>query len=639
MGQLHELVEKLCRQFPEEPVELIKEVCAQTPDECVASFRLYSRHEYHRDPYPEVPVVRPLPPLPRNTFNGFPTSPLPPNLPLAAGDGMFSMPTEEHHPQREAEADCPACLRRLNLIMSSHTYPYKYECKECGTSIRVAVPLDDIQRTSETVESTRTTWPACEFCGYQMPSLTDRSIHMNSNHPAELHDMQKLRDYFRTTTPPDLEAEAMRKKMEEWGKMVGTMVGHRLDNDTTYQFKVETVKQIEVMVRNLFPQAKVYLFGSTVSGISEKKSDIDVAVKLGQKTRGVVRDVAAIDSIFHVLSKTGLPWAPGDWGLRKVTRTRVPILGNIPSPISSYTPGKELSRTLMWVVRQEDYEKHVANINTKFKPPPKRVSVDKASQSIFAVFDNETDALQAKMKDTTAVFPDPSAVPIAFQTMWDLSLRFFGVRNSFLLRRYLSSPEMRLGAAAAKIWSRKVGLNDHRNGMLSSYAVTIMFIYAMLAESRCAYIDPESIDPHDVEAPTFDDSISPIPPFAGSLEGSQTDGGLFLRFLRFYAVDFQWSQSVITLSENPAKRVVVRSDRNWVEENEVIVDRAKSIYYRICIEDPYEKADSPPLPGGRLNLGRKVPSLRALRVQKSFRDSWTEALEAPQPISAILQGP
>lgn len=68
---------------------------------------------------------------------------------------------------------------------------------------------------------------------------------------------------------------------------------------------------------------------------------------------------------------------------------------------------------------------------------------------------------------------------------FDLSLSIDGLKNSLLLRSYMAGdPRLRLGVLCAKQWGREQQILNARRGWISPYALTIMYIYFMLATRR-----------------------------------------------------------------------------------------------------------------------------------------------------------
>merc|ERR1712100_746865 len=92
-----------------------------------------------------------------------------------------------------------------------------------------------------------------------------------------------------------------------------------------------------------------------------------------------------------------------------------------------------------------------------------------------------------------------------------------GVINSRWLRRFLcKEPSLRVAALWIKAWSKAAGINDGRQGWLTSYAFLILFVYYAVATGRTRYYDPRK---HQVEC----DSASTCPRFLGPIGAGATN--------------------------------------------------------------------------------------------------------------------
>ena len=113
---------------------------------------------------------------------------------------------------------------------------------------------------------------------------------------------------------------------------------------------------------------------------------------------------------------------------------------------------------------------------------------------------------------------DPSSTGGFSYLDFDLTTRLLGARNSWLLRRYMAqSQHARVGALFVKQWSKACGINQSSKGLLSSYGVTILWVFFLLRSGRLAWVDPQSV------------SISTVPdtplPFLPLLPPSSNKGG------------------------------------------------------------------------------------------------------------------
>merc|ERR1711957_304682 len=139
-----------------------------------------------------------------------------------------------------------------------------------------------------------------------------------------------------------------------------------------------------------------------------------------------------------------------------------------------------------------------------------------------------------------------------------------------------------------KAWSKRVGINDSRNGYLTSYAIVIMLIYYRLRRGRTEWCAPLSIRLRDCErlpSPmgVVPDDISQLQSEVGSVLGG---------FWHFYACEFEWDHEVVSINEAPDGGCwaisLEKSALGW--DRPPAKDRQKELgrYNFACIADPYE---------------------------------------------------
>ncbi|NWQ74252.1 GLD2 polymerase, partial [Columbina picui] len=130
-----------------------------------------------------------------------------------------------------------------------------------------------------------------------------------------------------------------------------------------------------------------------------------------------------------------------------------------------------------------------------------------------------------------------------------------GIRNTFLLRSYAYiENRVRPLVLAIKKWARFHDINDASRGTLNSYSLVLMVLHYLqtLPEPVLPSLQkkyPESFDPtmhlHLVhQIPTT------IPPYL-SRNGSSL-GDLLIGFFKYYATEFDWSHQMISVREAKA---------------------------------------------------------------------------------------
>ncbi|XP_077571249.1 poly(A) RNA polymerase GLD2-like [Stigmatopora nigra] len=200
------------------------------------------------------------------------------------------------------------------------------------------------------------------------------------------------------------------------------------------------------------------------------------------------------------------------------------------------------------------------------------------------------------------------------QLIFDLNVNnTVGIRNTFLLRSYAYvEPRIRPLIIVIKKWASHHKINDASQGTLSSYALTLMVLHYLQTRDkpvvRSLQLDfPECFDPNL--------AIEVIPERAKRIPRFRSDNGsslglLLLGFFRYYAKEFSWEKSVIS----------VRTGKALPKEHPQWRDKF------ICIEEPFE----------RNNVARAVhrrDKFDAIKTQ--FSMSWM-ALNNSLDLNAIL---
>ena len=83
------------------------------------------------------------------------------------------------------------------------------------------------------------------------------------------------------------------------------------------------------------------------------------------------------------------------------------------------------------------------------------------------------------------------ALPDVLCVDFDLSFRAFGLRNSYLLQKYMSAhPCVRPGAQVLKDWSKATGLNNSSEGWLCTYAMNVMWLHFLMHKRIHPFVLP-----------------------------------------------------------------------------------------------------------------------------------------------------
>ncbi len=229
---------------------------------------------------------------------------------------------------------------------------------------------------------------------------------------------------------------------------------------------------------------------------------------------------------------------------------------------------------------------------------------------------------KSKRDLVTTDLADRRYMPHIFRCQWDVSFAGYSVANSYLLRHYLGGSESPLwvqhGALALKRWARCSHVANAQVGMLTPYAVTIMWVYFLLVTRRLRWVDPESL-PAAGSLPLR----PPVKQKTVLTDLSEDDllelGRTLAWFFRYFAgpheeIDdrgpgFQRDLEVVSL--NRPHRSCRKDLMGW----EVHPSSGAKPGYLMCVEDPFELRG--PNEFG-LNLGRHLTPTKLEFIQNKF---------------------
>ena len=417
-----------------------------------------------------------------------------------------------------------------------------------------------------------------------------------------------------------------------WGTAMMSHVDSRINPGAENFAKGKIVRdQLQKIATRWNPEAKIYLCGSCVTlGVLEKNSDFDMCA-LVQDLVGEQRAQGKMTEKFWKAGRMHIPHHLRDH-LLGLAECRTPVLTlHVPNEarvkptrFGALTPEQDaLTRTPVLRFKTKKLtDAEIADILNKVPGKVIRHAVapfDAATGSgtslEIEVGDTmaalETLALlpdgkilqKAQREDLVRDFKSHDFVPELLRFNWDCSFMGYSVKNSYLIRKYLleEGPDYaRYCSMAIKNWGKANHIGYGAGGYMTTYAVTVMFLYFLLVTHNMKWIDPFSL-PHPVYMPRYPDYA----PLVEAPKPSAAEVGYIVaEFFRFYST-FDWDKEVVSLNR---PRRSTRQDVGWT-----FSEKDKFSYY-MCIEDPYEQVNT-----GGLNLGRWLHPEKFHIVKKEFQ--------------------
>ncbi|RNF22912.1 putative terminal uridylyltransferase 3 [Trypanosoma conorhini] len=454
----------------------------------------------------------------------------------------------------------------------------------------------------------------CDLCNEKI--YEEEQLHHQSNHAALKHWCSHV---LAVEAPALLTAPLLPEHQSALGLFVLESVAELDKGPAAFGLIQRALEQLNGVAQSVCWDATAFLFGSCVaSGSWDGVSDADFTVleprllerfmaggwDHNDERRSILRLASALRNSGFLHSE-----------LEVVIKTRVPVVKraqNVRPPLllPDLMQGYKIEYCFLEEPDRGAYNEFTTvamkrKIGVMVDGPDKLTLHFNTAQKALRYYRTTPKGLGGIVK----TWKSGHQLPDIFSIDFDVSCRPLGVRNSWFMRQYLSQrPVARAGLAFLKRWSKRSGINNGLRGYLTSYAVTILWVYYLLRRGVLQYVDPALIHPvpstTQQEVPyipllgdewTGGASMESVSESSALAELREELGSCVAGFFAFYLA-FPWDERVVSLRVSHGD--VTRESLGWLQAAEVLSNRLRErVWYRMCIEDPYEDD---------LNLGRHL---------------------------------
>lgn len=345
-------------------------------------------------------------------------------------------------------------------------------------------------------------------------------------------------------------------------------------------------RQLEIVARSLGYDMSVYAFGGVaVSGILETGGDVDfVGLMDFEPNPQEASDIVA--RIAKDMRRMGLR-------ARAVSKARVPVVkAERASRVSPGTPTHALACTGVLQFAQPLLKEESETFGHLLQSSPfnaTEVEWNPTLHSVTVCFRTSMELMAAlshfrsyKSIEIPLRAPvDPRQGPELYRFPFDFCLSSTGLRNTTLLAEHLAQYKYsRALLLALKRWGRASGVINTLDGLLASYALTILVSHFLAQIGVLPFVDPNRLS-HDLKTLPKELEYRPLESACDTVPSAQQLGFLLAAFFEYYSEVFPFDREVVcTTRPNVAKSVL-----NW--DVSPAEDVGRPPFFHLSLKDPY----------------------------------------------------
>ncbi|KAK4052284.1 hypothetical protein OIO90_004365 [Microbotryomycetes sp. JL221] len=199
---------------------------------------------------------------------------------------------------------------------------------------------------------------------------------------------------------------------------------------------------------------------------------------------------------------------------------------------------------------------------------------------------------RARIPIIKLTMPPTSSVPFGMSCDIGFENRL-ALENTRLLRTYsLVDSRLRVLVLFLKVWTKRRKINNPYRGTLSSYGFVLLVIHYLaqvrkpavlpnlqqLPLSRSVPLEELEVDGNDI---TFFDDLDNLST-VWQCSNNDNVGDLLIEFFRYFAKDFTYAQSVISIRSECG--LLTKESKGWMHDTDYDPDMIVRDQYRLCIE-------------------------------------------------------